>query len=148
MTSSLFTKKKKLQSSEEAIRKSPDITDRLRLLEQEVSRYREESRKSQAEVERLIVALRDAETDKTSRDRKVTDLERWESPTSTFIPTWVSLDSHDPILCKNIPKCSIYKRSNPRDINCPLCVLPALEATSTLTCFQPDVITHQYMWLF
>lgn len=76
MTSSLFTKKKKLQSSEEAIRKSPDITDRLRLLEQEVSRYREESRKSQAEVERLIVALRDAETDKTSRDRKITDLER------------------------------------------------------------------------
>lgn len=76
MTSSLFTKKKKLQSSEEAIRKSPDITDRLRLLEQEVSRYREESSKSQAEVERLIVALRDAETDKTSRDRKITDLER------------------------------------------------------------------------
>lgn len=58
------------------MRKCPDITDRLRLLEQEVARYREESGKSQAEVERLMAALRDAETDKSCKERKITDLER------------------------------------------------------------------------
>uniref|UniRef100_A0A8C6TCW3 ELKS/RAB6-interacting/CAST family member 2 n=1 Tax=Neogobius melanostomus TaxID=47308 RepID=A0A8C6TCW3_9GOBI len=56
--------------------RSPDITERLRLLEQEVSRYREESVKSQAEVDRLMVALRDAETDRSFKDRKISDLER------------------------------------------------------------------------
>uniref|UniRef100_A0A8D3A2G3 ELKS/RAB6-interacting/CAST family member 2 n=1 Tax=Scophthalmus maximus TaxID=52904 RepID=A0A8D3A2G3_SCOMX len=49
------------QNTEEAVRKCPDITDRLRLLEQEVARYREESGKSQAEVARLMTALRDLE---------------------------------------------------------------------------------------
>uniref|UniRef100_A0A3Q3LY70 ELKS/RAB6-interacting/CAST family member 2 n=1 Tax=Mastacembelus armatus TaxID=205130 RepID=A0A3Q3LY70_9TELE len=53
-----------------------DITDRLRLLEQEVARYREESGKSQAEVERLMAALRDAEMDKTCKEKKIADLER------------------------------------------------------------------------
>ncbi|XP_056131004.1 ELKS/Rab6-interacting/CAST family member 1-like [Lampris incognitus] len=64
------------QNPEEAGRKCLDITDRLRLLEQEVARYREESGKSQAEVERLMVALRDAETDRCNKDKKIVDLER------------------------------------------------------------------------
>ncbi|XP_040909895.1 ERC protein 2-like isoform X2 [Toxotes jaculatrix] len=64
------------QNTEEAVRKCPDITDRLRLLEQEVARYREESGKSQAEVERLMVALRDAEMDKSCKEKKIADLER------------------------------------------------------------------------
>uniref|UniRef100_A0A673AP09 ELKS/RAB6-interacting/CAST family member 2 n=1 Tax=Sphaeramia orbicularis TaxID=375764 RepID=A0A673AP09_9TELE len=55
----------------EAVRKCPDITDRLRLLEQEVARYREESGKSQAEVERLMVALRDSEMDRSCKDKKI-----------------------------------------------------------------------------
>uniref|UniRef100_A0A665UUH3 ELKS/RAB6-interacting/CAST family member 2 n=1 Tax=Echeneis naucrates TaxID=173247 RepID=A0A665UUH3_ECHNA len=55
----------KIQNTEEPVKKCPDITDRLRLLEQEVARYREESGKSQAEVERLMAALKDAEMDKT-----------------------------------------------------------------------------------
>uniref|UniRef100_A0A3B4G9W4 ELKS/RAB6-interacting/CAST family member 2 n=1 Tax=Pundamilia nyererei TaxID=303518 RepID=A0A3B4G9W4_9CICH len=49
----------KIQTTEEAVKMCPDITDRLRVLEQEVGRYREESRKSQAEVERLMGALKD-----------------------------------------------------------------------------------------
>ncbi|XP_071777161.1 ERC protein 2 [Centroberyx gerrardi] len=65
-----------VQNAEEATRKCPDITDRLRLLEQEVARYREESGKSQAEVERLMGALRDAEMDRCSKDKKIADLER------------------------------------------------------------------------
>ncbi|KAM6983067.1 ERC protein 2-like isoform 3-T4 [Tautogolabrus adspersus] len=63
------------QNMEEALRKCPDITDRLRLLEQEVARNREESGKSQAEVERLMTALRDAETDKSCKEKKIADLE-------------------------------------------------------------------------
>ncbi|XP_074537515.1 ERC protein 2-like isoform X2 [Halichoeres trimaculatus] len=63
------------QNMEEALRKCPDITDRLRLLEQEVARNREESVKSQAEVERLMAALRDAELDKSSKEKKIADLE-------------------------------------------------------------------------
>ncbi|XP_069383366.1 ERC protein 2 isoform X3 [Paralichthys olivaceus] len=66
----------KTQITEEAVRKCPDITDRLKLLEQEVARYREESGKSQSEVERLMAALRDAETDKSCKERKISDLER------------------------------------------------------------------------
>ncbi|XP_076022384.1 ERC protein 2-like [Genypterus blacodes] len=61
---------------DEAVRRCPDITDRLRLLEQEVARYREESRKSQAEVERLMGALRDAEKDKSGKEKQMADLER------------------------------------------------------------------------
>ncbi|KAM3872514.1 ERC protein 2-like [Diretmus argenteus] len=66
----------KAQNAEDAGRNCPDITDRLRLLEQEVARYREESGKSQAEVERLMGALRDAEIDRSSKDKKIADLER------------------------------------------------------------------------
>lgn len=66
----------KTQNTEEAIRKCPDITDRLRLLEQEVARNREESGKSKAEVERLMAALRDAEMEKLCKEKKIADLER------------------------------------------------------------------------
>lgn len=66
----------KTQNTEEAVPKCPDITDRLRLLEQEVARYREESGKSQAEVERLMTALRDAEMDRSGKEKKIADLER------------------------------------------------------------------------
>uniref|UniRef100_A0A672ITU7 ELKS/RAB6-interacting/CAST family member 2 n=1 Tax=Salarias fasciatus TaxID=181472 RepID=A0A672ITU7_SALFA len=71
----LFHAFPKTQNKQEAVRICPDITDRLRLLEQEVARYREESRKSQAEVERLMGALKDAEMDKSCKDKKITDLE-------------------------------------------------------------------------
>uniref|UniRef100_A0A667X5R1 ELKS/RAB6-interacting/CAST family member 2 n=1 Tax=Myripristis murdjan TaxID=586833 RepID=A0A667X5R1_9TELE len=64
------------QNPDEASVKCPDITDRLRLLELEVARYREESGKSQAEVERLMGALRDAEIDRSCKDKKIADLER------------------------------------------------------------------------
>lgn len=68
--------RQKTQNTEEAVRKCPDITDRLRLLEQEVARNKEESGKSQAEVERLMAALRDAEMDKSCKEKKIADLER------------------------------------------------------------------------
>ncbi|MEQ2313950.1 hypothetical protein AMECASPLE_007171 [Ameca splendens] len=64
------------QKPEETVRICPDIADRLRLLEQEVARYREESGKSEAEVERLKGALQDAEVEKSCKEKKITDLER------------------------------------------------------------------------
>nr|XP_040050278.1 ERC protein 2-like isoform X4 [Gasterosteus aculeatus aculeatus] len=64
------------QNMEETVRKCPDITDRLRLLEQEVARNKEESGKSQSEVERLMAALRDAEMDKLCKEQKIENLER------------------------------------------------------------------------
>lgn len=67
----------KTQNADEVARKCPDITDRLRLLEQEVARNKEESGRSQAEVERLKAALRDAEVDKSSKEKKIAELERW-----------------------------------------------------------------------
>uniref|UniRef100_A0A8C5H6U3 ELKS/RAB6-interacting/CAST family member 2 n=1 Tax=Gouania willdenowi TaxID=441366 RepID=A0A8C5H6U3_GOUWI len=41
-----------------------------------LARYRGESRKSQAEVDRLMGALKDAEVDKSCTEKKITDLER------------------------------------------------------------------------
>uniref|UniRef100_A0A3B3UR43 ELKS/RAB6-interacting/CAST family member 2 n=1 Tax=Poecilia latipinna TaxID=48699 RepID=A0A3B3UR43_9TELE len=70
----------KTPKPEETVRICPDIADRLRLLEQEVARYREESGKSQAEVERLKGALKDAEVDKSCKEKKITDLERPPDP--------------------------------------------------------------------
>ncbi|XP_019747189.1 ERC protein 2-like isoform X2 [Hippocampus comes] len=61
---------------EDTLHKCPDIAARLRLLEQEVARYREESGKSQAEVARLMAALKDAEADRSGREKKINDLER------------------------------------------------------------------------
>uniref|UniRef100_A0A3Q3B984 ELKS/RAB6-interacting/CAST family member 2 n=1 Tax=Kryptolebias marmoratus TaxID=37003 RepID=A0A3Q3B984_KRYMA len=75
------------QKTEDAVRMCPDISDRLRLLEQEVSRYREESRMSQAEVERLNGALKDAEIDKSCKERKITDFESCQSTHITALKT-------------------------------------------------------------
>ncbi|XP_051913152.1 ERC protein 2-like isoform X2 [Hippocampus zosterae] len=61
---------------EDTLHKCPDIAARLRLLEQEVARYREESGKSQAEVARLMAALNDAEVDRSGREKKINELER------------------------------------------------------------------------
>ncbi|XP_057679617.1 ELKS/Rab6-interacting/CAST family member 1-like isoform X7 [Corythoichthys intestinalis] len=61
---------------DDTMRNCPDIADRLRLLEQEVARHREESGKSQAEVTRLMVALKDAEMDRSGREKRINDLER------------------------------------------------------------------------
>lgn len=41
-----------------------------------MARNREDSGKAQAEVERLMAALREAEVERLSREKKVADLER------------------------------------------------------------------------
>uniref|UniRef100_A0A3P8ZTL1 ELKS/RAB6-interacting/CAST family member 2 n=1 Tax=Esox lucius TaxID=8010 RepID=A0A3P8ZTL1_ESOLU len=49
---------------------------RVKLLEKEVSYYKEESGKAQAEVERLLSILREVETEKNDKDKKIAELER------------------------------------------------------------------------
>uniref|UniRef100_A0AAR2IJT7 ELKS/RAB6-interacting/CAST family member 2 n=1 Tax=Pygocentrus nattereri TaxID=42514 RepID=A0AAR2IJT7_PYGNA len=56
-------------------RGNPDYVDRVKLLEKEVSFYKEESGKSQTEVERLLEILREVETEKNDKDKKIAELE-------------------------------------------------------------------------
>ncbi|XP_074758226.1 ELKS/Rab6-interacting/CAST family member 1 isoform X2 [Athene noctua] len=57
-------------------RASPDLSDRMQQLEREVTRYREESSKAQAEVDRLLEILKEMENEKNDKDKKIAELER------------------------------------------------------------------------
>uniref|UniRef100_A0A4W6DQ44 ELKS/RAB6-interacting/CAST family member 2 n=1 Tax=Lates calcarifer TaxID=8187 RepID=A0A4W6DQ44_LATCA len=57
-------------------RGNPEYVDRVKLLEKEVSYYKDEANKAQAEVERLLDILREVETEKNDKDKKIAELER------------------------------------------------------------------------
>ncbi|XP_073323781.1 ERC protein 2 [Pagrus major] len=57
-------------------RGNPEYVDRVKLLEKEVSYYKDESNKAQTEVERLLDILREVETEKNDKDKKIAELER------------------------------------------------------------------------
>uniref|UniRef100_A0A3Q2G0Z8 ELKS/RAB6-interacting/CAST family member 2 n=1 Tax=Cyprinodon variegatus TaxID=28743 RepID=A0A3Q2G0Z8_CYPVA len=61
-------------------RGNPEYVDRVKLLEKEVSYYKDEAGKAQSEVERLLDILREVETEKNDKDKKIAEL---ESPPST-----------------------------------------------------------------
>lgn len=61
---------------QQSSRGNPEYVDRVKLLEKEVSFYKEESSKAQAEVERLLEILREVETEKNDKDKKIAELER------------------------------------------------------------------------
>lgn len=58
-------------------RGNPEYVDRVKLLEKEVSYYKDEASKAQSEVERLLDILREVETEKNDKDKKIAELERW-----------------------------------------------------------------------
>lgn len=58
-------------------RGNPEYVDRVKLLEKEVSYYKDEAGKAQSEVERLLDILREVETEKNDKDKKIAELERW-----------------------------------------------------------------------
>ncbi|XP_070759218.1 ERC protein 2 [Enoplosus armatus] len=58
-------------------RGNPDYVDRVKLLEKEVSYYKDEANKAQTEVERLLDILREVETEKNDKDKKIAELERY-----------------------------------------------------------------------
>lgn len=57
-------------------RGNPDYVDRVKLLEKEVGYYKDEAAKAQLEVERLLDILREVETEKNDKDKKIAELER------------------------------------------------------------------------
>jgi len=57
-------------------RGNPEYMDRVKLLEKEVSYYKDEVNKAQTEVERLLDILREVETEKNDKDKKIAELER------------------------------------------------------------------------
>uniref|UniRef100_A0A8C8DKK9 ELKS/RAB6-interacting/CAST family member 1a n=1 Tax=Oryzias sinensis TaxID=183150 RepID=A0A8C8DKK9_9TELE len=54
-----------------------ELAERIKNLEREVNRYKEDSVKAQAEVDRLLEILREMENEKNDKDKKISELERW-----------------------------------------------------------------------
>ncbi|XP_050602997.1 ELKS/Rab6-interacting/CAST family member 1 isoform X4 [Macaca thibetana thibetana] len=57
-------------------RASPEMSDRIQHLEREITRYKDESSKAQAEVDRLLEILKEVENEKNDKDKKIAELER------------------------------------------------------------------------
>ncbi|XP_018593206.1 ERC protein 2 isoform X15 [Scleropages formosus] len=74
--SKLETQLQKAHEAEEMARMNPEFLEKLRNLEKEVAYHKEESGKSQAEVDRLLEILREVETEKNNKDKKILELER------------------------------------------------------------------------
>ncbi|NXY88580.1 RB6I2 protein, partial [Alcedo cyanopectus] len=70
------TQLKKAHEATLEARASPELSERLQQLEREVTRYREDSGKAQAEVDRLLEILKEMENEKNDKDKKIAELER------------------------------------------------------------------------
>ncbi|NXG19725.1 RB6I2 protein, partial [Grallaria varia] len=70
------TQLKKAHEATLEARASPELSDCMQQLEREVARYREESGKAQAEVDRLLEILKEMENEKNDKDKKIAELER------------------------------------------------------------------------
>ncbi|XP_059582490.1 ELKS/Rab6-interacting/CAST family member 1 isoform X2 [Alligator mississippiensis] len=70
------TQLKKAHEATLEARASPELNERFQQLEKEVARYREESSKAQAEVDRLLEILKEMENEKNDKDKKIAELER------------------------------------------------------------------------
>ncbi|OCT58645.1 hypothetical protein XELAEV_18001784mg [Xenopus laevis] len=75
-TSVRSTEKQGAHEAEEEVRMKPDFSDRLKQLDNEVSYYREECSKAQAEVDRLLQILKEVENEKNDKDKQIAELER------------------------------------------------------------------------
>lgn len=56
-------------------RAHPEMSDRIQQLEREIARYKDESSKAQAEVDRLLEILKEVENEKNDKDKKIAELE-------------------------------------------------------------------------
>ncbi|XP_004710355.1 ELKS/Rab6-interacting/CAST family member 1 isoform X9 [Echinops telfairi] len=54
---------------------SPEMSDRIQQLEREITRYKDDSSKAQAEVDRLLEILKEVENEKNDKDKKIAELE-------------------------------------------------------------------------
>ncbi|XP_062851315.1 ELKS/Rab6-interacting/CAST family member 1 isoform X2 [Trichomycterus rosablanca] len=78
---------KKAQTAAAEAQANTELSERIRTLEQEVSRYREDAGKAQTEVDRLLEILREMENEKNDKDRKISELERQTKDQSKKVAT-------------------------------------------------------------
>uniref|UniRef100_A0A7N8WYB5 ELKS/RAB6-interacting/CAST family member 1a n=1 Tax=Mastacembelus armatus TaxID=205130 RepID=A0A7N8WYB5_9TELE len=67
---------KRAQNAALEAQANTELAERIRNLEQEVARHKEDSGKAQAEVDRLLEILREMENEKNDKDKKISELER------------------------------------------------------------------------
>lgn len=53
-----------------------------------MAQYKEDAGKAQSEVERLLEILRETENEKNDKEKKIHDLERWETRIKTRSAIW------------------------------------------------------------
>uniref|UniRef100_A0A3P8Z8F3 ELKS/RAB6-interacting/CAST family member 1a n=1 Tax=Esox lucius TaxID=8010 RepID=A0A3P8Z8F3_ESOLU len=70
---------KRAQNATLEAKANTELVERITSLEQEVIRYKEDSGKAQAEVDRLLEILREMENEKNDKDRKINELESQSS---------------------------------------------------------------------
>uniref|UniRef100_A0A4W3GYW8 ELKS/RAB6-interacting/CAST family member 2 n=1 Tax=Callorhinchus milii TaxID=7868 RepID=A0A4W3GYW8_CALMI len=73
--SKLEAQLKKAHDAEQDARLNPELGEKVRQLEKDVVYYKEESGKSQAEVDRLLEILKEVESEKNDKDKKIAELE-------------------------------------------------------------------------
>ncbi|XP_076861436.1 LOW QUALITY PROTEIN: ELKS/Rab6-interacting/CAST family member 1 [Brachyhypopomus gauderio] len=83
----LETQLKKAQTAAVEAQVSTEQVERIRVLEQEVARHREDVGKAQAEVDRLLEILREMENEKNDKDRRINELERQMKDQSKKVAT-------------------------------------------------------------
>ncbi|XP_067855805.1 ELKS/Rab6-interacting/CAST family member 1-like isoform X5 [Heptranchias perlo] len=64
-----------LQATTEA-QASTDLNDRIQQLEKVMAQYRDEAKKAQAEVDRLLEILKEMENEKNDKDKRIAELEK------------------------------------------------------------------------
>ncbi|XP_047195843.1 ELKS/Rab6-interacting/CAST family member 1 isoform X4 [Hippoglossus stenolepis] len=67
---------KRAQNATLEAQANTEVAERIKNLEQEVARHKEDSGKAQAEVDRLLEILREMENEKNDKDKKINELER------------------------------------------------------------------------
>ncbi|XP_061750167.1 ELKS/Rab6-interacting/CAST family member 1-like isoform X2 [Nerophis ophidion] len=67
---------KRAQNAALEAQANTELAERIKSLEQEVARHKEDSGKAQAEVDRLLEILREMENEKNDKDKKISELER------------------------------------------------------------------------
>ncbi|XP_063760100.1 ELKS/Rab6-interacting/CAST family member 1-like isoform X2 [Eleginops maclovinus] len=67
---------KRAQNATLEAKANTELAERIKNLEQEVARHKEDSGKAQAEVDRLLEILREMENEKNDKDKKINELEK------------------------------------------------------------------------
>uniref|UniRef100_A0A1A8DN05 ELKS/RAB6-interacting/CAST family member 1 n=3 Tax=Nothobranchius kadleci TaxID=1051664 RepID=A0A1A8DN05_NOTKA len=70
---------KRAQNAALEAQANTELAERIKHLEQEVARHKEDSGKAQAEVDRLLEILREMENEKNDKDKKINELESFAS---------------------------------------------------------------------